>query len=177
MHPRHSRRTLRFAIGALLLAPVLSSCGFGYATDRVNELTPGHTDRGGTVDVLNALIVAEQPDSGTLVGQLANNDPDDDIVLDSVTSGADGTEAEFEPLTVPAGGTAQLSDAGIRIEGTFEAGEVYDVTLGFDNGEEVELAVPVVTQCGQYEGFDDAPGAGGGGGAAYSCEVEEAPEH
>ena len=40
MHPRHSRRTLRFAIGALLLAPVLSSCGFNYATDRVNDITP-----------------------------------------------------------------------------------------------------------------------------------------
>ena len=96
-------------------------------------------------------------------------------MLTGVTSGTDETEADLEPVTVPAGGSAQLHDAGIRIEGTFEAGEVYDVTLTFDNGDVVELAMPVVTQCGQYEGLDDAPGATSG--EAYSCETEEAPEH
>jgi hypothetical protein len=176
MHTRHSRRTLRFAIGALLLAPVLSSCGFDYATDRVNDITAGHTNRDAKVDVLNALIVAGQADSGTLVGLLVNHDVDDeDIQLTGVTSGTDETEADLEPVTVAGGGRAQLHDAGIRIEGTFEAGEVYDVTLSFDNGDVVELAVPVVTQCGQYEGLDDADGATPGD--AYSCEPEEAPEH
>ncbi len=140
MHTRHSRRTLRFAIGALLLAPVLSSCGFNYATDRVNDHTAGKTSQEATVDAANVLIVAGQPDSGTLVGLLANNDIDKDIVLTGVTSGTDETEADLEPVTVPAGGSAQLHDAGIRIEGTFEAGEVYDVTLTFANGEVVELA-------------------------------------
>ncbi len=181
MHPRHPRRTLRYAIGALLLAaPVLTSCGFDYATDRVNDITAGHTNRDTDVDVLNALIVAGQPGSGTLIGMLVNNNDgaDDDIELTSVTSGPDDTEAQFEPLTVPAGGSAQLQDAGIRIEGTFEAGNVYDVTLTFgDGGEvEVELPVPVVTECGQYEGFDDARGAGRASGEAYSCETEDAPE-
>jgi hypothetical protein len=175
MHPRHSRRTLRFAIGALLLAPVLSSCGFDYATDRVNDITAGHTDRDGTVDVLNAVIVAGQPDSGTLVGLLSNNDTDEAVTLTGVTSGDDDTAADLrQPLEVPAAGKAELREAGIRIEGTFEAGAVYDVTLTFDNGEEAELAVPVVAQCGQYDGFDDAPGATSG--EAYSCEPEEAPE-
>ena len=179
MHPRHPRRTLRFAIGALLLAvPVLTSCGFDYATDRVNDITAGHTNRDASVDVLNALIVAGHPDSGTLVGMLVNNEVDgDDTELTSVTSGPDSTEAEFEPLTVPAGGSAQLQEAGIRVEGTFEAGEVYEVTLTFANGDEVELALPVVTECGHYDGFDDAPGGdGGGAGEAYSCETGEAPE-
>jgi hypothetical protein len=175
MHPRHSRRTLRFAIGALLLAPVLSSCGFDYATDRVNDLTPGHTNRDSTVDVVNTLIVAGQPDSGTLVGLLANNDRDHDIALTGVTSGPDDTEADVEPLIVPARGSAQLHDDAIRIEGTFEAGDVYDVTLTFDNGDVVAMAVPVVTECGQYEGLDDADGATPGD--PYSCEPEEAPNH
>lgn len=178
MQPRHPRRTLRFAIGALLLAaPVLSSCGFDYATDRVNDITAGHTNRDASVDVLNALVVAGHPDSGTLVGMLVNNgvEDDEDTELTSVTSGPDGTEAEFEPLAVPAGGSAQLQEAGIRIEGTFEAGGVYDVTLTFANGDEVELAVPVVTECGHYEGYDDAPG-GDAEGEAYSCETGEAPE-
>ena len=175
MHSRHSRRTLRFAIGALLLIPVLSSCGFDYATDRVNDITPGHTNRDATVDALNVLIVAGQPDSGTLVGLLVNNDTDSDIDLTGVTSGTDDTEADVDAVTVPAGGRTQLHDAGIRIEGTFEAGDVYDVTLTFSNGDVVELAVPVVTQCGQFEGLDDAEGATPG--EAYSCEVEEGPEH
>jgi hypothetical protein len=183
MHPRLSRRTPRFAIGALLLLPVLSACGFDYATDRVNDITAGHTNRDYRVDVNNALIVAGQPDSGTLVGQLVNNESDkeddNDIVLTSVTSGTDAAAAEFEPLTIPAAGQVQLHDAGIRIDGSFEAGDVYDVTLTFDNGEVVELALPVVTQCGQYEGLDDADGDGAGSasGEAYSCETEEAPEH
>ena len=179
MQPRHPRRTLRYALGALLLAaPVLTSCGFDYATDRVNEITAGHTNRETDVDVLNSLIVAGQPDSGTLIGMLVNNDRDEEAELTSVTSGPDDAEAEFEPLTVPAGGSAQLQDAGIRIEGTFAAGRVHDVTLTFEGGEviEVELAVPVVTECGQYDGYDDAPGAGRASGEAYSCETEEAPE-
>jgi hypothetical protein len=178
MHPRHSRRTLWFAIGALLLAaPVLTSCGFNYATDHVNDLTAGHTNRDGSVDVINSLIVAGYPDSGTLVGMLANNDPENDSQLTSVTSGPDDTAAEFDPLTIGAGGRAQLQEAGIRIEGDFEAGTVYDLTLTFDDGDEVELSVPVVTECGQYDGYDDAPRAGGAAGDPYSCETEEAPEH
>ncbi len=178
MHPRHSRRTLRFALGALLLAPVLSSCGFDYATDRVNDITPGHTNRDGAVDVLNVLIVSGQPDSGTLVGLLVNNDVDTDIQVTAVTSGTEQTAAEGSPVVVPANGRAQLHDAGIRIDGTFGAGEVHDVTLSFDNGDVVELAVPVVTQCGQYEGFDDAAGAAPStAGEAYSCDSEEAPAH
>jgi len=181
MQPRHPRRTLRYAIGALLLAaPVLTSCGFDYATDRVNDITAGYTTRDADVDVINSLIVAGHPDSGTLIGMLVNNDQDEDAELTSVTSGPDDTEADFEPLTVPAREGAQLQDAGIRIEGTFAAGTVYDVTLTFvkDDGDEieVELAVPVVTECGQYEGYDDAPGAGRASGEAYSCETEEAPE-
>lgn len=178
MHPRHPRRPLRFAIGALLLAvPVLSSCGFDYATDRVNDLTAGHTNREASVDVINSLVVAGQPDSGTLVGMLVNNDVDADAALTSVTSGPDDAAADLEELTIAAGGRAELRDAGIRIEGTFEAGEVYDVTLTFDTGEEVELSVPVVTECGQYDGYDDAPTQGAESGEAYSCEAEEAPEH
>jgi hypothetical protein len=178
MHPRHPRRTLRFAIGALLLAaPVLTSCGFDYATDRINDLTPGHTNRDGDVDVINSVIVAGAPDSGTLIGMLVNNNVKTDAALTSVTSGPDATEADLEDLTISAGGRAQLRDAGIRIDGTFEAGQVYEVTLTFDNGEVVEANVPVVTQCGQYDGYDDAPGADKAAADAYSCEPEEAPEH
>lgn len=176
MHPRHPRRTLRLAIGALLLAPVLASCGFDYATDRVNELTAGHTDRSASVDVLNSLIVAGQPGSGTLVGLLANNDIEEPAELTAVTSGPDDTPVEIEPVAIPPGGSAKLGDAGIRLEGDFEAGRVYDVTLTFGDGEVVDLAVPVVEECGMYDGYDDAPGAPRDAADAYSCELPEPPE-
>lgn len=182
MHPRHSRRTLRFAIGALLLAaPVLTSCGFDYATDRVNDHTAGSTDHGAAVDVLNALVVAAEPNSGTLLGLLSNND-DQEHALTSLT-GPEDAPVDFDEVEIPADGSAQLADAGVRIDGAFEAGDFIDLTLTFDNGDEVAIAVPVVTACGQYEGLDDAPATSGAEddeatshAEAYSCEAEEAPE-
>jgi hypothetical protein len=179
MHLRHSRRTLRFAIGVLLLAPVLASCG-DYATDRVNNLTAGTFDRSADVDLLNAVVVAERPNSGTLIGLLVkpatSNDTDQDEpgVLSSITTDVSDEAPEFEPIEVPTGGSAQLADAEIRIDGEFEAGEFIDVTLTFDNGDELTLGVPVMPACDEYEGYDDAPGRSSDD--PYSCEVEESPE-
>ena len=76
MDRRLSRRKLATAIGALVLAvPALSACGFNYATDR--EYTPGNgpTTSDGVVDVLNAVIVADEDGSGTFIASLSNNDP------------------------------------------------------------------------------------------------------
>ena len=179
MHPRHSRRTLRFTFGALLLATAaaLSSCGFDYATDRVNTLTAGTFDRSADVDILNAVVVSEYPGSGTLLGLLAQRaDVDEPGVLTSVTTNVSEEPPEFEPVQVPVGGSVQLSEAGIRIDGDYEAGDFIDVTFTFENGEEVVLGVPVMAPCHEYEGLDDAPG-GPSSGDPYSCEIEEAPEH
>ena len=62
----HTRRSLRLVAGALVLAlPLLSSCGFGKATDRVYTQAAGTNNRDADVHVLSAVIVAAQPDSGT----------------------------------------------------------------------------------------------------------------
>lgn len=179
MHLRHSRRTLRITSGALLLAAALSSCGFDYATDRVNSLTAGTFDRSADVDILNAVVVSEHGGSGTLIGLLANRPGESGVepgVLTSVTSDVSEQAPKIEPVEVAPGAAVQLGEAGIRIDGDFEAGDFIDVTFTFENGEEVEFGVPVMTACHEYEGLDNAPGAPQDG-EAYSCETEEAPEH
>ena len=53
-----TRRSLRLAVGALVLAlPLLGSCGFDKATDKVYTPAAGTNDRDGDVDVLSAVIV------------------------------------------------------------------------------------------------------------------------
>ncbi len=139
--------------------------------------------RDGTVDVLNALVVSSRPGSGTLVALLVNNDTDTEVALEGAVSGADDVPASVKRLEINPGGRRQLSEAEIRVEGDFVAGEVLDVTLSFDNGEEVALSPVVVTECNEYAGLDDAPLPAGEASAveteteAYSCEAPEAEEH
>ena len=72
-----TRRSPRLVAGALVLAlPLLGSCGFNKATDQEYTQAAGINDRDGDVDVLSAVIVAAQPDSGTFVASLSNNSPD-----------------------------------------------------------------------------------------------------
>ena len=117
------------------------------------RLSRGHgaLDAGALVDAGDDF---EQPSSARvndfLLGGTSHGEVDRLLARDLVHA---------EPLVVPGRGSVQLGDAGLRIEGSFEAGLVHDVTLTFDNGEEVSLGVPVMAQCDQYDGFDDAPGA------------------
>ena len=177
---------LRLAAVAVLVAvPALSSCGFDRATSRINQITAGDTVRDGTVDVLNALVVSSGPGSGTLVALLVNNDTDTAVALEGAVSGADDAPASVKRLEINPGGRRQLSEAEVRVEGDFVAGEVLDVTLSFDNGEEVEISPVVVTECDEYDGLDDAPlpdettapGADTEADDAYSCEAPESEEH
>lgn len=171
----HHRRTIALACGVLLLAPLAASCGFDYPTDRVNELTAGATNRTKSVDVLNALVVAAGPGSGTFIATLSNNDDKESAALTSVSGEAGG-----EPLVVSGarvdlfpGAAANLAnEEGIRVIGDFEAGQVLPMAVSFDTGEQVEVDVPVVAACGQYAELDDAPEIEGQvvDVEPYSCE-------
>ncbi len=179
---------LALAAGGLLLAlPALSSCGFDYPTERLNTVGAGVTEREGTVDVAGALIVAGQPDSGTLIGGLSNNDDDDAISLTSVTGGEEGEiEADaFEPLEVAGGAHVNLAtlaeeDAAITVTGDFDAGDFVTATFTFSNDESVTLEIPVMKPCNQYEGLDVSD-AEPSTDPLYSCEAgggaEEPAEH
>ncbi|GAA4673390.1 hypothetical protein [Nocardioides nanhaiensis] len=154
-----SRHTLRLAaIGVLVSAPLLASCGFDEATNRINQITAGTTVHADEVTLSNVVIVSEEEGSGTLHGLVASRNADDVITLTGVegegVTATDG-EIELEPY-----GRGQLEEAGLRIDGEPVApGRVLPMTFVFDDGSEVPVDVFVKRACGQYTGLDDAPSA------------------
>ncbi len=150
------RRSTATAAGVLLLAvPVLASCGFDYATDRINTISAGVNNRDGDVDILGAVVIAGQDDAGVFVASLANNSTTDEATLTDLAGGAAGelqAVEELAPVTVPAGKAVSLfQTGGVPVSGTFGAGAFVDVTLNFGNGQSSTLKVPVVTPCFQYD--------------------------
>ncbi|QCW51803.1 hypothetical protein FE634_17815 [Nocardioides dongxiaopingii] len=187
-HP--SRPFALLAVGALLAAPALSSCGFDYATDRVNIVSGGVYDRDGEVDVLGAVVVAGEDDRGLFVAGLVNNsieDADAFTGIEPATSetGVSPLEETAAPIDIPASGQVNLYDTGgVPVEGTFAAGDFVDVALTFENGQVSNIQVPVVTPCHQYSPEKlpnlELPTAAVGGTEAserYSCEpIPQDPE-
>jgi hypothetical protein len=170
MHLRRSA-DVRLALGALLLtAPLLTSCGFDLATDRVNVIAQGATNRDGSVDVLNAVVVSAEEGSGVLVTTLSNNDVDEPGSLESVTidDAEAGQVGEFTPIEVAPGGFLNLAspdEEGIPVEGEGIApGNVVAMTMELSGGDVVQVQVPVVANCNEFAGID---GTGG------ECEVAE----
>lgn len=171
------RRNIALAAGALVLAvPALSSCGFNYATDRVNTPAAGVNNRDKTVDVLSAVIVATQANSGTFIASFSNNSQTESATFDTL-SGAGGntvTPADFDPVEIAPKALVNLAvDGGVVLTGAFEAGDFIPVSVGFANGDRVLMKIPVVTNCGIYEGLDTPPAAEAGADAPepYSCEL------
>jgi hypothetical protein len=175
----HFRRNIALAAGALVLAaPVLSSCGFNYATDRINTPSAGVNNRDKTVDVLSAVIVAGQPNSGTFIATLSNNSATKEISFTDL-SGAEGntvTADSFDPIKIaPAAAVNLATVGGVRLTGEFQAGNFVPVTVGFDNGESVTMDIPVVLACGRYEGLDEAPSASLSATSSASPSTEASP--
>jgi hypothetical protein len=167
------RRVTALASLALVLAPVLSSCGFDYATDRVNTITVGANDEDGQVRVLNALVVSPEPGEGVLIASLANNSTQDDSTLEEVLA-EDGLTVEgLEPVELAPKGFANLakSESPIMISGDFEAGDFVTVTFAFSHGEQVEMDVPVRANCGDYAEVAGVPAGD------TSCAVESEESH
>lgn len=154
----HLRRSTALTLGTMLLcAPALTACGFNYATDRVNTISNGATNREGTVDVLSGVVVSAADNSGTFVASLSNNNQDKAETFESIAGAAGNTfqPGDFSPITIPPGGFVNLAtDGGVPLTGTFVAGDFLPVTVNFDNGESVTLNVPIVTDTGEYAGLD-----------------------
>jgi hypothetical protein len=155
-----TRRSLRLAVGALVLAlPLLGSCGFDKATDKVYTPAAGTNNRDGDVDVLGAVIVAAQPDSGTFIASLSNNRADKDFQLTGIAGAGDWADLKVSPtelsIDVVARGFVNLVDEDpITITGDFDAGQVAELTLTFDSGDTVTMDVPIVYACNTYAGLD-----------------------
>ena len=155
-----NRRSLRLVAGALVLAlPLLGSCGFSKATDEEYTQASGINSQNRDVDVLNAVIVAAQPDSGTFVASLNNNSADTDLEFTGVAGAGDWSDLGVDPsdlsIEIPARGFVNLvNEDPITVSGDFEAGQVAELTLTFDSGDTVTMDVPIVFACDVYAGLD-----------------------
>ena len=143
----------------MLALPLLGSCGFNKATDQEYTQAAGINDRDGDVDVLSAVIVAAQPDSGTFVTSLSNNSPTKDLVLTGLAGAGEWSDLTVDPselsIEIPARGFVNLvNEDPITVTGDFDAGQFAELTLTFDSGDTVTMDVPIVFACNTYEGLD-----------------------
>jgi hypothetical protein len=155
-----SRRSLRLVAGALVLAlPLLGSCGFDKATEKIYTPAAGTNDRTGAVDVLSAVVVAAQPGSGTFIASLSNNESDKSYTLTGIAGAGDWTDLKVDPadlsIEVPARGFVNLvNEDPITVSGDITPGQVAELTLTYDSGDSTTMQVPVVYACNYYEGLD-----------------------
>ena len=168
MRAMHLRRSLALLSGTLLLTAPLGACGFDPATNRVNNIAPGAEHRETTVDVLGAVIVSAEEGSGTFVASFVNNSLEDEATVQTIAAQAEtGVQVPgFQPIEVPPNTLVNLAedDQGITVDGDFAAGDVIPMVVELSGGELIEIDVPVVPNCGAFEGID---GTGG------DCEVAE----
>jgi len=150
------RRTVALGMVGLSATAALSACGFDYPTDRINNLTAGYDYREGTVDILNAAVVARQPDSGTFVATFVNNSQSKTVTLQSVSG--DNTaigQVDARSIAIKPNSLVNLAaKKGIPVDGTFALGQFVNLTFQFDDGESAAISVPVVTDTGQWAGLD-----------------------
>jgi hypothetical protein len=159
------RRSLRLVAGALVLAlPLLSSCGFNKATDRVYTPAEGTNNRTGTVKVLAAVVAAAQPGSGTFIATLSNDSTKESNTLTELAGTGDSADLSVgeidSPVEIEPRGFVNLADeGGVTLSGDFGAGDFVELTLTFDSGDTVTMDVPVVYACEEYAGLDTSAGS------------------
>ena len=159
MQLRRSARLLTAAGVLLLAAPVLTSCGFDYATDRPYTPGAGTNAKDATVDVLGAVVVSAQDGSGTLIASFSNNAANADATVTEIAGSGDDTDLQvggFQPIAIPAGGLVNLADAEtpITITGDYDTGEFLSLKFTFADGGTATLDVPSLADCYEYAGLD-----------------------
>ena len=168
MRAMHLRRSLALLSGALLLAAPVSSCGFDQATNRVNTIAAGANDRDESVDVLGAVVVSGEEGSGTFIASFVNNSTTEPAAVEGLEA-QDPESAQvvdFSPVELDPSSLVNLAqdDQGFSVEGDFGAGDVLPMVVQLSSGGSVELEVPVVPNCREWEGLD---------GTISECEVAE----
>lgn len=187
------------AAGVVAAVGLTASCGFAPQTGLVNNIAQGAEERSGTVDVLNAVVIAGEADLGVFSASLVNPRGEDLSTFVGMVPTEEVQELEeYGSTDVPAGDLVDLSDTGgVPVQGDFRAGQYVTVTLEFAEEGDVTMNVPVVTPCDQYSPLqleevelpgtedeivepvepvegDTDPEVGEGPGA-YTCEVEPGP--
>jgi hypothetical protein len=156
------RRSLAVTTCALVLAvPTLSSCGFNYATDEIYTTSAGTDIRSSRVDVLNAVIVADQDNVGNFVATFSNNETTKGDKVVAISGGPEDTTfaaTGFKPIPIVKGGFVALSrSGGVPVSGDFKPGDFVQVSIDFQNAESVTFNVPVVPAEGPYASLAPAP--------------------
>jgi hypothetical protein len=154
--PVNVRRTLALGAAGLVAAATLTACGFDYPTDRINNITAGVSYRDGSVDILNAAVVAKEANSGTFIATFVNGSTSKTIALQSVT-GDNTAISNAQPTTfslAPGSLRNLATEGGIPVSGTFALGQFVNISFSFDDGETVNMNVPVVADSEQWTGLD-----------------------
>jgi hypothetical protein len=150
------RRTLALGAAGLVAIATLTACGFDYPTDRINNNTAGVNYRDGSVDILNAAVVAQEADGGTFIATFVNGSTSKTISLQSV-SGDNTAISSAQPTTfslAPGSLRNLATEGGIPVSGTFAVGQFVNITFSFDDGETANMSVPVVSDNEQWTGLD-----------------------
>jgi hypothetical protein len=184
--PSPGRSRARQLLALTLAAPLLTACAvnFGAQTDQVYTPAVGVNNRDNDVDVLNALIVAEENGTGRLIAGLSNSTREE-VELTGVAG--DGSDVQFGTDggdgAVPPRGFLQLADEGAAlVSATGEdvvIGEFVRLTMSFSNGDQVGLNVPVVTPGEDFAEVELPAGSGGSDGsdgATSETELETEPD-
>lgn len=155
-----TQRALAVAGLVAVAAPLMSSCGFDYATDRPNVIADGGYHIDGDVHVLAARIVSRSAGTGTFVATLTVDTGSKGATLTGI-SGDGITAGEFEPIEIASSSSVNLfSTGGIPVTGEFVAGDSVPMTLDFDNGSSLDVDVRVVKQCEEYADVQTLPTPG-----------------
>jgi hypothetical protein len=175
MHLRRSFAAL--AVTTVTAVPLLASCGFDANTDRPNTPATGTYDNSGPVKVVAAVVVSSAEGEGTFIATLSNAQQTETATFDGV-QGAEGNAVvpgESEPIEIPPGDYVNLADeGGVKLTGSFAAGDTLPLSLDFGDGSDVTLVVPVVRACAEYAGLD--PAASEPASAEPSVSPTDAPE-
>ncbi len=151
------RRRLAATIAATALL-ALGACGFEAQTNQRYQAAVG-ANLHGDMDVLNALLVANDDGSATVSAGFVNNtDADQALSSVSVTT-LDGQELPVRGLKIllplPQDRLASVglaSDAGgFRVMSGAETGYYVRVTFSFTDSAPVTIEAPVVTRTAEYE--------------------------
>lgn len=156
MSPVRPRRTAAIAVSATALL-VLTGCGTGFSaqTNQPYDAAVGSNQRGGNVDVLNALFVDNGDGTATFSAAFLNKDKTSHI-LKSVTATTDAgapiastlaAPRELEPQTLFSPGKA----GDIILTGEFPTGGFVRITFDIEGVAPITVDAPVVTRTTMYD--------------------------
>lgn len=161
------RRTLA-AASLLVLAPVMTACGFSEQTDAIYQSSTGVNSRAGSVWILNAAVVTGTDGEGTFAGTLVNENDNSSAELVSVTD-----SASKAAVVVPAGGVVNLATKGqVRVtNSSIIPGGYVELTFQFADGQTTQLNVPVLANVGDYAAVPVGPATQPSAGASPSASA------